>query len=421
MVFNYKAVNEKGKKKTGQINADDKAAAVSMLKNQGFVPITITQVNNKISQNNNFEKLALQKKKLSEIEVLEKDIHKVKIKKKKILSILNQFAIMMRAGVSLSLCMEVLLEQEKDRQLKKILQEIKSDMYSGQTLSSSMVKFKAFNQIIINIISAGEVNGRLDMAFERAAKIMENEIKITSKVKNSLSYPLFLLIITIVVVIIMNIVVLPIFSDMFSNMGAELPLITRMVIGSSTAIIHYWYLIVLTVLLITFSYIYSRKRFEDFKIETDRLILKIPLIGNILIKMYIARFCRVMASLVEAGVELVYALKVSSDIVPNSYVKRSLEKVRDDVKVGIAINQAMSKLPVFDSLLVSMIRVGEESGMLFDVLDKMADMLETQTEEKTKQLTALLEPSMTIIIALLVGTVVISVVIPMFGQYKLMM
>jgi len=422
--FKYKAVNSKGKKATGEIIADDKSAAIFLLKNKGLIPTDIKA----ISKNTKGNAVSVTGKNngkvnrtLSEIEIFEKDIHDVKINKKKILGVLNQFAIMMKAGVSLSLCMEVLVDQEKDKKLKKILEEIRDDMYSGYTLSSSLKKFKAFNEITINIISAGEVNGRLDMAFERAAQILENEVNLTAKVKGAVTYPAFLLSLTIVVVIILNAIVLPVFTDMFDRMGAEVPALTRFVMASSHILTSFWYLFVIGIAAIIIFYAYGRKNSESFKQKTDYYKLRIPIIGKLLHKLYIARFCRIMASLVDAGVEIVHALTVSANVIPNTYVKKYLYKVLEDVKVGVPINLSMNQYPVFESLLVSMVRVGEESGMLYDVLDKMADLYESQTENQTKQLTSLMEPAMTIIIAIVVGTVVISVVMPMFGQYDLLM
>lgn len=420
MIFQYRAIDASGKKMKGELNAADKAAAISMLKSQGLIPTHIDTVR-KLHQANAGTDQKKEKRALSEIRIMEKDYHEIKIKKKKLLGVLNQFAIMMKAGVSLSLCMEVLLEQEKDKRFRKILEEIRDDMYSGQTLSSSMSKFKAFPEITINIISAGEVNGRLDIAFERAAQILENEVNITAKVKGAITYPIFLLCLTTFVVILLNAIVLPVFADMFSRMDAELPLITRFVMGGSHILTSYWYLILLVIAAFVTIYTYKKRTSSEFRRAIDQLKLKIPLVGAILHKLYIARFSRMMASLVDAGVEIVHALTVATSVIPNTYITGYLVKVLEDVKVGVPINRSMSQYPVFDSLLVSMVRVGEESGMLYDVLDKMADLFEAQTDAQTKQLTAMMEPAMTIIIAVVVGTVIISVVMPMFGQYNLIM
>ncbi|NLY71123.1 MAG: type II secretion system F family protein [Clostridiales bacterium] len=321
----------------------------------------------------------------------------------------------------MSICLQVLVSQEKDRRLKKILEHIQKDLHSGYTLSSSMAKFKTFSEVIVSIISSGEEDGRLEDAFERAAKILDNEVTVSSKLKSALAYPLFLLGLTIVVLIILNIVVLPIFVDMFGQMGADLPPLTRVVMGISNLLMRFWYLFVLVIIAIIAILKYGRTNSVGFRLQTDKWIMNLPLVGKVLDKLYISRFCRVMSSLTHAGVEIIYALNVTKKVIPNLYIRQYLDHVLDDVRVGITINQSMSKYPVFDSLLVSMVRVGEESGMLDDVLDKVGELYEVQTEEQTKLLTSLVEPIVTVLIALIVGTVVISVVLPMFGQYRLML
>ena len=412
MEFKYKAINSNGKKESGVLDARDRPDALILLKSRGLTPVSISGTGKKDEKRSND---------LLHFEIMGKDIHETKISKKKMLGVLDQFAIMMKAAVSLSMCMQVLVDQEKDKKLKQILEEISEDMYSGRMLSSSMAKFKAFEAITINIVAAGEVNGKLDEAFGRAARIMENEVALTSKVKGALGYPIFLLFLTGIVVIILNLFVLPVFSGLFSQMGADLPALTQMLMASSDFIVHFWYLLFIGIGGAISLYFLMRRRLPEFRENTDHLALRIPLIGNILKKLYISRISRVLASLIDAGVEIIHSIEISSAVVPNTYIKKIFSEVIDDIRIGVAINQAMSKHKEFDPLFVSMIKVGEESGKLFDVLDKMADLYESQTEMQTKRLTALIEPTMTILIALVVGTVVISVVLPMFGQYKLLL
>jgi len=179
-----------------------------------------------------------------------------------------------------------------------------------------------------------------------------------------------------------------------------------------------WYLILLVTFLLAATLIILQKKSYAFALEIDKLLLKIPGIGTLLRQSYIARFCRIMSSLVESGVDIVKALEISRDVLPNRLMKDSLTQIIAEVKVGSSINASMAKFKVFDALLISMIKVGEESGMLFETMEKMASLYEQQTDETTKRLTAAMEPAMTVIIAGIVGTVVISIVIPMFGMYS---
>ena len=406
--YHYTAVNIKNKKSHGFINAENKADAIAHLQEEGLTALSLT---------NEAEK-GTAPKSIWEMELTGSDIHKAKIQKKKLLTIMNQMGIMIKAGVSLSMAMGVLIDGEKDKKVKQILNEMNDDLYTGIPISDSMTKFKAFPEIIVNIVQSGEANGRLDTAFERCAKILDKEIQLTAKLKGATGYPIFLLILTVFLMIVMNAFVLPNFVSIFKEFDAKLPAITIFVMSVSSFITTKWYLIVLGVFLIIFTFVILRKKYYPFALAVDRFLLLIPGVGTLLKQSYIARFCRIMSSLVEAGVDIVKALEISRDVIPNRFMKDKLTQIIGEVKVGSSINASMARFPVFDALLVSMIKVGEESGMLFETMEKMATLYEQQTDETTKRLTSAMEPAMTVIIAVVVGTVVISIVIPMFGMYN---
>ncbi len=410
MQFRYTAVNPKNKKSRGTITAENKAEAIARLQNEGLTPLELVSYGG--TEKNE------EPKSFWQMEIGSSDIHKAKIRKKKLLAMMHQMGIMMKAGVSLSMAMDVLIDGEKNKNLKKILSAINEDLYTGTPISAAMAKFRAFPEIIVNIVQSGEANGRLDTAFERCAVILEKEVALSSKIKGAMGYPIFLLILTLILLIIMNVVVLPNFASVFTQFDAQLPALTVAVMGFSHFIMTQWYLILLTVFLLIFAFVMLKKRNEVFSTAMDRFTLKLPGFGSLLRQSYIARFCRIMSSLVEAGVEIVRALEISRNVIPNRYFKNQLSQVVDEVKVGSSINASVAKFPIFDSLLVSMIKVGEESGMLFETLDKMASLYEEQTDESTKRFSSALEPAMTIIIAVVVGTVVISIVLPMFGMYS---
>lgn len=353
-----------------------------------------------------------------EMEIGTSDIHKAKIPKKKLLAMMHQMGIMMKAGVSLSMAMGVLIDGEKNKKVKKILNEINDDLYTGTPISAAMMKFRAFPEITVNIVQSGEANGRLDTAFERCAVILEKEIALSAKIKGAMGYPIFLLFLTLLLLIIMNVAVLPNFAMVFSQFNAPLPTLTVIVMSFSKFITSEWYFILLTIVLLVTAFIVLKKKNDTFSTAMDRVALKLPGVGSLMRQSYIARFCRIMSSLVEAGVDIVRALEISRDVIPNRFFKNQLSQVVADVKVGSSINASAAKFPIFDSLLISMLQVGEESGMLFETLEKMASLYEEQTDEATKRLTSMLEPTMTIIIAVIVGTVVISIVLPMFGMYN---
>jgi type IV pilus assembly protein PilC len=405
--FRYIAVDHKNKKSRGVLDAENKAAVIAKLQENGLSPIEVAATAEENAE----------PKSIWERDIGSSDIHKTKIPKKRLLAMMHQMGIMMKAGVSLSMAMGVLIDGERNKKLRSILNEMNSDLYTGIPISAAMTKFRAFPEILVNIIQSGEANGRLDTAFERCAVILEKEISLSAKLNGAMRYPIFLMILTIAMLIVMNVVVLPNFASVFKQFGAQLPMITVAVMGFSSFLAAYWYLIVLAIFLIIFTFIILKKKCDPFSTEVDRIMLRFPVVGKLLRQSYIARFCRIMSSLVESGVDIVSSLGISRNVIPNRYMKKQLAQVIADVKVGSSINASVAQFPIFDSLLVSMLKVGEESGMLYETLDKMATLYEEETDESTKRLTNMMEPAMTIIIALIVGTVVVAIVLPMFSMY----
>lgn len=346
------------------------------------------------------------------------DIHKAKIKKKLLLNMLNQMALMLHAGVSLTMAMDVMIGSQTDKTFKRILQEMRQDLLGGKTFTASMSKFRAFPELVVSMIRSGEENGRLDTAFEHCASILEKEMDLSSKLRGATIYPCLLFILVIVLIIVMNIFVLPSFAEVFQQFGADLPALTKGVIAVSNFIIHDWFIIVGTVAGLIAAYKCARRSSPDFRRQSDAAKLKFPLAGEMMRVSLTARFCRVMASLIDAGVNVVHALRISRDIVTNRLIQTQLDQVIEDVKVGLPINVSLSRFSTFDPLFISMVKAGEESGMLGDSFSKLADLYEQQTDVYTKRLTSLMEPIITIIIAVIVGTVVISIVLPMFGMYS---
>lgn len=407
MQYQYVAVDSKNKHMHGQLTANSKTEVIAQLQTQGLVALEVSSVGD-----------TGQPTSIWDMEIGSSDPHNVKIPKQKLMTMMHQMSIMMKSGVSLSIAMNVLIDSEKDKHIKSILKSINDDLFTGVAISDAMAKFKTFPEITINILRSGESNGHLDTAFARCASILQKELEMTAKIRGAMSYPLFLLVLTIVLVGIMNGMVLPQFSDLFASFGASLPALTKTVMAVSTFFTHEWFLIALVIAAVVVTFRLLKKKVEAFALKTDQMNLKVPIIGNLLRKSYTARFCRTMSSLVEGGVDIVHAIEISSQVIPNRYMRQQLLNVADDVRLGSSINASMNKYPVFDSLLVSMVRVGEESGMLFETMDKMANLYEEQTDDAAKQLTTMMEPTMTIIIAVIVGTVIISIVMPMFGMYS---
>ena len=410
MEFSYVAVNEKNRKYRNRMTANTKEEVKRKLDQRGLIAISIDEVK-KGSQ----EDIPIWQRDLGG----SKDVHTLKISNKRLLTFMHQMALMIRSGISLSVAMAVMCDTEKDKNMLRILQEITANLYNGITLSQSLSSFKTFPTVYVNIIQTGEANGRLDEAFDKCVSLLKKEITLKNKIKGAMIYPIFLLILTIALIIVMSIVVLPAFKDLFESFGSELPIMTQITMGISDVLLHFGWLVVLIIVAIVVTLRILYKKNYSFCMWWSTFQLKIPIIGEVLRLNQLTRFANMMATLTSSGVNILFALELSRDVVGNKFMSDCLNQVIEDVRIGTPINISLSRYPkAFDPLFVSMIRVGEESGMLSDSLNKMADMYDEQATDATQRMTDAMTPAMTIIIAGIVGFVVISIVQAMFGMYS---
>lgn len=410
MEFSYVAVNEKNRKYRNRMTANTKEEVKRKLEQRGLIAISIDEVK-KGSQ----EDIPIWQRDLGG----SKDVHTLKISNKRLLTFMHQMALMIRSGISLSVAMAVMCDTEKDKNMLRILQEITANLYNGITLSQSLSSFKTFPTVYVNIIQTGEANGRLDEAFDKCVSLLKKEITLKNKIKGAMIYPIFLLILTIALIIVMSIVVLPAFKDLFESFGSELPIMTQITMGISDVLLHFGWLVILIIVAIVVTLRILYKKNYSFCMWWSTFQLKIPIIGEVLRLNQLTRFANMMATLTSSGVNILYSLELSRDVVGNKFMSDCLNQVIEDVRIGTPINISLSRYPkAFDPLFVSMIRVGEESGMLSDSLNKMADMYDEQATDATQRMTDAMTPAMTIIIAGIVGFVVISIVQAMFGMYS---
>jgi len=407
--YSYLAIDGKGKKYRSEVTADSREDVKRLLADRGMSALEISEYKD---GSDNQENLPWYQR-----DINAKDIHDVVLPKKKVLTTMHQMGIMMKSGISLSMAMEVLLDTEADKQMKKILTVVSTELYNGVTLSQSFASFKTFPEIVVSLVAAGEANGRLDMSFDNAADILHREITLSSKIKSAMMYPLFLVVLTLVMIIVMSMFVLPSFANVFLSFGSDLPAISKAVMAFSDFMLDYWWLLLIITVGIVVGFKALLKYNEGFAMWLAEFLLKVPIIGDVMRNNYIARFCNIMSTLTDAGVSILRALELSRDVISNIFMKDCLNQVIEDVKIGTPINVSMSHYDIFDSILVSMVRVGEESGMFSDSMHKMADLYQEQADESTKRLTDAMTPVMTIIVAGIVGIVAVSIVVPMFGMY----
>ncbi len=400
-VYLYEAKDLEGKKVTGEVFGDSQQLALSSLKLQKLFPLKLVE-----------------KKEKAQSIADSRDLFKKKVKKKQITVFTRQFASMLKAGVPLPVIMDVLIKQERNDTFKEILQAINNDILSGNTLSRAMMRHKVFPSLLVSMVEVGEANGRLDMAFERIAVTMEKELKLSAKVKGAMIYPAVLLLVSIIASCVLTFVVLPVFSRMFEQMGVPLPRLTRTFIDVSRFMTVHWYLFAAVVLALVIIFV-KLLREPALKTKLDHLLLKLPVIGKVQNVVYMARFCRTFSTLVEGGVEVVASLETVRNVITNHYIKNYFNDIIRDIQAGTTIHAAVSKIKFFPPLVVSMIRIGEESGRLGDILSKTADLYEDESETQLQKLTALMEPAITVLMAVGIGAIVVSVVQPMFQMYEI--
>ncbi|MEG2288177.1 MAG: type II secretion system F family protein, partial [Ruthenibacterium sp.] len=331
----------------------------------------------------------------------------------------TQMAIMLRAGVSLSLALEVLAGSEPNKRLRKVLGELHADLLGGVALSDAMAKFVCFDAITINLVRAGEADGHLERSFTQVADISEKQNNLRSKIVSASIYPMILLVLVIGVLTLLNTMVLPSFVTMFEAIGTGLPALTVAVMGFSAFFNKWWWLIALLVLALLAGYQALYRTRHGFALAVDRFKLHIPVVGTLIRQASIARFSRIVSALLASGQDFLSSLAIGRSVLGNRYMQDGFARAAEEVRVGNSVSMSMQSLPFLDGVYISMLRAGEESGSLSDTLDKMADLYEAQTDATTKRLITLMEPMMTVVIAGVVGVVVIAIALPMFGMFDL--
>lgn len=408
MKMEYVAVDAEGKKVKGVIDAESESNAIYYIRSQDLSPLVIRPYKEKAAH-------------FWEIEIMEPDVHKLKMKKKDMVRFSEKMAIMLKAGVSLSMAMDVLIASEKNRRYRKIYKTILMDLYGGLSLADSMRTFDAFPEMIVNMVASGEKNGKLDWSFTRIAEMYEKEMALNGKILAAFSYPAFLAVLLVALFVVMTVVVLPKFSTMYQNFDAELPAITQFLLDVSNVLRAYGIYILGALIVVGLLLFILLKSSKGFGRAFSRMALKLPAYGRLTVVGNTSSFSRVAAALLQSGVEVVESVKVAATVVKNKYIRSSVERALGEVEQGSTINLALSKLHIFDTLFISMLQIGEESSMLPETFQKMADMYEQDSNEASKKLTALLEPIMTLAIGLMIALMVVAIILPMFNMYTVIL
>jgi type IV pilus assembly protein PilC len=337
-----------------------------------------------------------------------------KVKMSDVIIFCRQFSTMIDAGLPIIQCLDILYAQNDNKTFKKMLKDVKSNVESGQTLAEAMRKYpRQFDDLFVNMISAGEAGGILDMILRRLSAYLEKAAKLKAKIKGGMTYPLVTIVIAIVVVAIIMIFVIPVFEDMFSGMGAALPAATQVVVKMSRAVkSNILYIIVGTII-----FIFAFRRFyrtEKGKVLMDDFVLKLPLFGDLIRKAAVAKFTRTTGTMLSSGVAILDALEIVAKTSGNKTIEKAVLDTRTAIAEGRTMSDPLAESGVFPSMVCQMIAVGESTGALDAMLTKIADFYEEEVDQAVENLTSLIEPFMIVFLGVIIGGLVVSMYLPIF-------
>jgi type IV pilus assembly protein PilC len=393
-VFLWEGTTRKDEVKKGEMEAVDEAALRALLRKQGFKSI--------------------------EVRSKPKDLMEYlpflagKVKEKEVVVFCRIFSTMINAGLPLIQCLDLLSQQEQNKVFSKIIRSIKEDIEGGTSLTDALKKYpKVFDDLFVNLIAAGEAGGILDVVLGRLSNYLEKAMKLKAKVKSAMTYPIAVLVISFSVVALLLIKVIPTFQKMFEGSGAELPAPTQAVIDASQFAQDYWWAIVgvIVVFVIAFRQFYKTEKGHWI---IDSAILKMPIIGPVMKKVAVARFSRTMATMMSSGVPILEGLNIVSKSAGNVVVEDALMKTRQAISEGRSIAEPLSETGIFPPMVVQMISVGEATGALDSMLNKIADFYDDEVDAAVESMTTLLEPVMMVFLGGIVGGMIIAMYLPIF-------
>ena len=411
--FTYKAKDTKGALIQGAMEADGRQAVVARLQAMGLFPVMIEGAGKGKRRGAGAAKGGSASG-ASGLFRAQSGTKRRAIKTSDMASFNRQMADLLSAGIPLVKALGILSSQTVNENLREILSEINMDVQGGDTFAKALRKHpKVFSTLYIAMVKAGEAGGMLDTVLERLADFSEQEENLRGKVKSALAYPVVMILAGIGAIIVMMTVVIPKIVGIFTQLNQALPLPTQILIQTSSFLSSYWWMLALVVFLMALTFKQFLKT-EEGKGIWHRLQLQIPLFGAVIQKKEVARFARTFGALVRNGVPILSALEIVKEVATNVLVKVEVDKIMENVTQGVGVARALKGSPVFPPVVVNMINVGEETGRLDAVLTKVADSYEMEVDRSVKTLTSLLEPLIIVFMALVVGFIVISMMLPIF-------
>lgn len=391
--YNYKAMDKNGKAKKGSIEAINLDKAKEKLKSEGLIVQDIKE------------------------QGAGKKGGGKKVKDKDLAVFCKQFSAVLNAGVTIISALEMMSEQLENKTLKRALQEAQSYVQKGGTLADAFkLNPKVFPPIMINMTAAGEMSGNLEICFDRLTTHFETANALHSKVKGAVTYPIVILIVVVAVVAVLLVGVIPQFSQMFDDLGSELPAATQMLVNLSNFLQHKWYILVIIVAAIVFG-LKAFGKTEPGSLMYAKIGIKFPLFGNLTIKSAAATFSRTMATLMASGISLIDAVEQVAKMINNRIIREALLDAKTQIAKGVPLSKPLRDCGIFPPMLPQMTKIGEETGNIEDMMDKVADYYEMEVNDATDALTAAMEPLIIVIMGVVVGSIVMAIYSPMLSMY----
>jgi type IV pilus assembly protein PilC len=394
-VFAWEGRTRQGQLKKGVVEAATEAAAMMQLRAQAIIPVSV--------------------KPKAASSGFSLKIFKRGVKTRELVIFTRQFATMIDAGLPLVQCLDIQAEQQENKNFGESLYRVKSDVEQGATFAESLGRHpRIFDELYVNLVTAGEVGGVLDTILNRLAAYLEKADSLKRKVKSAMVYPTTVMVVAIGVLALLLIKVIPVFEKMFKDFGGELPGPTQMVINLSNWLQSYIVFIIAAIIAISVAYVQARRRSPRFRYQTDAIYLKLPLFGPLLRKVAVARFSRTFSTMLSSGVPILDALDICAKTSGNRVIEAGLQKTKAAISEGKTIAEPLKQVGVFPGMVVQMIAVGEQTGAMDSMLAKLADFYDDEVDAAVDGLTSMLEPLMMVFLGGTIGTILIAMYLPIF-------
>jgi type IV pilus assembly protein PilC len=394
-VYTWEGKTRQGTIKKGVMEATNEAAVMAQLRAQMILPVTVKAKGRGAGFSFNLLKRG--------------------IKTRELVIFTRQFATMIDAGLPLVQCLDILGEQQPNPTFKEVLKTVKADVEQGGTFADSLRKHpKAFDELYVNLVAAGEVGGILDTILNRLSIYLEKADALKRKVKGAMVYPITILVVAFGVMTLLLVKVIPVFEKMFKDFGGELPGPTQAVLNLSHFMQDWIIFILAAIAAVVIAFIQARKRSPTFRYRTDATFLKIPIFGPLLKKVAVARFSRTLGTMISSGVPILDALDICARTAGNKVIEAALQKTKAAISEGKTIAEPLNAARVFPGMVVQMVAVGEQTGAMDAMLSKIADFYDDEVDAGVAALTAMMEPAMMVFLGGSIGSILIAMYLPIF-------